>query len=547
MAVLILLPTLALMQHRWIEQVRDAQREQMERDLRTAAGRFRDAFRVEVARPLMAIRATIRSSAWDARTGAWSDISQHPETLGDVFLVDHSGGDLRLRRWNPDTLSLDPAAWPASLVAWRARLERAIAEGTESLPIAPPVGAEDSPHVVAPVLGNAFGSPRQRGTPSLLGFAIVQLDLDYFQRDLLPKLVARHLTSAAGDQYQVTITAGDEPVNVVYQSQSGTVLDREGVVEGDLLGDTVRDPLVLFPRWTLRVQHGRGSIEAAVEGLWRRNVAISLGVLTLLTASIVLLVVSSRRVQRLARQELEFVAGVSHELRTPVAVIRSAGENLSLGVIDSSEKVKSYGQMIEAEARRLGDMVECALQYARLGSSRGLLARVPLAPAEIIDAAIRSASSELGGSIVHRSIAAGLPPVLGDAAALQSAVQNLIVNALKYGAPNGWVGIRAEHTSGHQSEVRITIEDRGPGVAAEDLPHIFEPFYRGADALVKRPHGSGLGLSFVQRVVTAHNGRVTVTTKQGSGSAFTIHLPAADTHESLAAGTVELAVTNSRR
>jgi two-component system OmpR family sensor kinase len=202
--------------------------------------------------------------------------------------------------------------------------------------------------------------------------------------------------------------------------------------------------------------------------------------------------------------------------------------------------------MIESEARRLGDMVECALQYARL-SSRGLLMRVPLAPADIIEAAIRSASTALEGSTVQRSIAGGLPLVLGDAAALQSAVQNLIVNALKYGGPNGWVGVRAERSSAHQPGVRITIEDRGPGIAAEDLPHIFEPFYRGADALVRRPHGSGLGLSFVQHVVAAHNGRVTVTTTQGSGSAFTIHLPAIDAHEAVDAGAVALAVTNSRR
>jgi signal transduction histidine kinase len=546
-AVLILLPTLALMQHRWIEQVSNAQREQMEHDLRTAAGQFRDAFVTELTRPLMAVRATVRSSGWDDRIGTWSDINQYPEVLGDVFLVDHSGGDLRLRRWHPDTRAFHPSAWPASLVAWRPRFAHAIAEGTDSLPIARPIGAEDSSLVVAPVLGNAIGLPRQRGIAAVLGFAIVQLDVEYLQGHLLPMLVERHLTSTAGKPYQVTIATEDDPINVLYQSQPGTALDLEGVVEGDLLRDTVRDPLVLLPRWTLRVQHGPGSVETAVAGLWRRNVAISLGILTLLSASIVLLVVSSRRVQRLARRELEFVAGVSHELRTPVAVIRSAAENLSHGVIDTSEKVKLYGQMIEAEARRLGDMVECALQYARLGSSRGLLKRVPLAPADIIEAAVRSASPALEGSTVHRSIATDLPFVLGDPASLQSAVQNLIINALKYGGPNAWVGIRAERSSEHQPEIRITIEDRGPGIAAEDLPHIFDPFYRGADALVRRPHGSGLGLSFVQHVVAAHKGRVTVTTRQGSGTAFTIHLPAVDAHESLDAGAVALAVTSSRR
>jgi signal transduction histidine kinase len=90
------------------------------------------------------------------------------------------------------------------------------------------------------------------------------------------------------------------------------------------------------------------------------------------------------------------------------------------------------------------------------------------------------------------------------------------------------VGIKAEHaTDRRHSEVRITISDHGPGIPAEDLPHIFDPFYRGADAVARQVHGSGLGLSLVRRIVVAHGGRVSVTTRTGAGSAFTIALPAA--------------------
>jgi signal transduction histidine kinase len=112
------------------------------------------------------------------------------------------------------------------------------------------------------------------------------------------------------------------------------------------------------------VQHEGGSLEAAVAAVRRRNLGISFGILLLLTISVVLLTMSSRREQRLARQQMEFVAGVSHEPRTPVAVIRSAAENLAQGVVASGERVKRYGETIEAEARRLGDMVERGLQYA---------------------------------------------------------------------------------------------------------------------------------------------------------------------------------------
>jgi signal transduction histidine kinase len=260
----------------------------------------------------------------------------------------------------------------------------------------------------------------------------------------------------------------------------------------------------------------------------RRNLGISFGVLLLLTVSVALLANASRRAQRLARQQMEFVAGVSHELRTPVAVIRSASENLAHGVV-SGERVKSYGQLLQTEARRLGEMVERVLQFAGIESGLGFATRVSLSPSEIIEGAIDSSLPllENGAVQIHREIAADLPPVLGDAQALRSAVQNLIANAVKYGGRDRWVGIRAEHAQvRRRSEVRITVSDHGNGIPASELPHIFDPFYRGADAVERQVHGNGLGLSLVKRIVAAHGGRVTVTSKAGAGSSFTISLPA---------------------
>jgi signal transduction histidine kinase len=119
--------------------------------------------------------------------------------------------------------------------------------------------------------------------------------------------------------------------------------------------------------------------------------------------------------------------------------------------------------------------------------------------------------------------------VIGDAAALRSVVQNLLANAVKYGGRDRWIGIKAELVrERRQAEVRIIISDHGPGIPADELPHIFEPFYRGADALSRQVHGNGLGLSLVKRIVTAHGGHVSVSTRPGSGSSFTIALPAAE-------------------
>jgi signal transduction histidine kinase len=243
-----------------------------------------------------------------------------------------------------------------------------------------------------------------------------------------------------------------------------------------------------------------------------------------------MLTLTSRRAERLARQQMEFVAGVSHELRTPVAVIKSAAENLSQGVVGSVDRVKRYGNMIEGEARRLGEMVERVLQYAAIESGLGMSSRTALAPADIIQGAIDSSMPVLTPDNVqiHRDIALNLPPVVGDANALRSAVQNLIANAVKYGGPDHWVGIRAEHVRERRhGEIRITVSDHGNGIDAAELPHIFEPFYRGADAVAQQIHGNGLGLSLVRRIIEAHGGKVSATSRLGVGSAFTISLPAA--------------------
>jgi signal transduction histidine kinase len=183
---------------------------------------------------------------------------------------------------------------------------------------------------------------------------------------------------------------------------------------------------------------------------------------------------------------------------------------------------------MEGEARRLGDMLESVLQYAGVESGRDLGPLAPLAPADLIDQAIESARVSANSSAeVERVIPADLPAIVGDHAALKSAIQNLVVNAFKYGGGAQWVGVRAEQVSrGRKSEVRITVEDRGPGIPAQELPHIFEPFYRGAYAVGEQIHGNGLGLSLVQRIVRAHGGSVSVSAREAGGTAFTIVLPA---------------------
>jgi signal transduction histidine kinase len=280
------------------------------------------------------------------------------------------------------------------------------------------------------------------------------------------------------------------------------------------------------PRWQLVVKHPSGSLEAFVETTRRRNLIVSTIIQAVLAASIALLVFSARRSQELARTQLEFVAAVSHELRTPLAVIRSAGDNLADGVVNDAAQVQKYGQVIRAEGRRLSEMVEQILELAGIQSGQRGFAMQPVSVPHVIDEVL-SASQPLIDQErirVDVEIPADLPAVTGDEAALRRVFQNLVGNAIKYGAEGRWIGVTARSSGAH---VTVTIRDRGIGIAPAEQARIFEPFYRAADVVAARIQGAGLGLSLVQRIVEAHGGRIDVSSAPGTGSEFSVVLPIA--------------------
>ena len=278
--------------------------------------------------------------------------------------------------------------------------------------------------------------------------------------------------------------------------------------------------------WRLVVKHPAGSLETAVSNVRRRNLLVSSGILAVLGASVGFLLVSTRRAHDLARQQMEFVAAVSHELRTPLAVIRSAADNLAEGVVNGEGQVRRYGELVRGEGRRLSEMVEQILELAGIQSGQRGFALRPVPVLQLVHEVVHATEPLLqeAGLQVEYEIAEPLPPVLGDESALRRVVQNLVGNAIKYGARGGWVGIKARSVG---REVQITVADRGIGIAAAQQENIFKPFYRSPDVVSAQIQGAGLGLSLVQRIVEAHGGRISVESTIGQGSAFTVHLPSA--------------------
>ena len=282
-------------------------------------------------------------------------------------------------------------------------------------------------------------------------------------------------------------------------------------------------------KWRLLVKHPAGSLEAAVNSARWKNLLISTGILGLLAASMVMLVASTRRSQELARQQVEFVAGVSHELRTPLAVVRAAGDNLADGTVHDEEQVRKYGALVRSEGRRLTEMVEQILEFAGIQSGQRTFTIAPVRVDALIESVLAASETliEAARLRVDVDIPADLPPVAGDESALRHVFQNLIGNAIKYGADGGWIGIAARRAG---SDVRVTVSDRGIGISPADQERIFEPFYRAADVVAAQMQGAGLGLSLVHRIVSAHRGQVTVTSAKGTGSEFIVHLPGATPH-----------------
>jgi signal transduction histidine kinase len=317
---------------------------------------------------------------------------------------------------------------------------------------------------------------------------------------------------------------GSRPLSIVVQPNAGG--DVSGGVRGSTTTTTARFTTLTAPRWKLMLRHRAGSLEAAVGSVRRRNLIVSTSILGVLAASMGLLVLSTRRAQRLASQQMEFVAAVSHELRTPLAVIRSAAENLADGVVREEDQVKKYGDLMRTEGRRLTEMVEQILELAGIQSGQRGFALRAVAIEPLLHDIVSSSGSiiEQAGIVVDVQMSPDVPPVLGDEVALRRVFQNLIGNAIKYGASGKWIGLSAARSG---SEVRVTVADRGIGIQPAEQARIFEPFYRASDAVSAQIHGAGLGLSLVQRIVESHGGRVTVRSTPGQGSEFTVQLPAA--------------------
>jgi two-component system, OmpR family, sensor histidine kinase BaeS len=229
-----------------------------------------------------------------------------------------------------------------------------------------------------------------------------------------------------------------------------------------------------------------------------------------------------RMADNLARQDQlrrEVVADVAHELRTPVAVLQAGHEALLDGVIDPTP-----GQLssLRDEVLRLARLVDDLHTLSAAEAAALQLALQPSGLAEIADAAAGSLAGqfEAAGITLERQLTP--VPVLADAQRMHQVVTNLLGNALKFTPPGGRVTLQAGPAGG---QARVSVADTGPGIAADELPRIFDRFWRGRQAAGVA--GTGIGLAVVAELVRAHGGTVTATSTPGQGTQLVVTLPRA--------------------
>lgn len=233
--------------------------------------------------------------------------------------------------------------------------------------------------------------------------------------------------------------------------------------------------------------------------------------------------------RRLETVRRDFVSNISHELRTPLAGLRAVVDTLRDGALEDPPAARRFLDRIDTEVDALTQMVQELLELSRIESGQVPLRLAQAAVADLIIPPIDrlQPQAERGGLTVTVDLPTagdepGLPAVMADAERVREVVTNLVHNAIKFTPPGGRVTVSARQAD---QEVIVSVQDTGTGIAAADLPRIFERFYKADRA--RSGGGTGLGLSIARHIVQGHGGRIWAESVEGRGSAFHFSLPIA--------------------
>ncbi len=352
----------------------------------------------------------------------------------------------------------------------------------------------------------------------VVGVAGMFLSDKVFLKDYLAPAIKETIPRCFPDDYRdvvVTVVDMKRDHKLVFASQS---------VE-DQKYDVASPIPFIFTDWYLGIRVGDMTEEQWSRRNFITNLSFSVITALVLIGGIVMALRVASRAMKLSQMKADFVSNVSHELRTPLASIRVFGEFLKLGRVKEPDKIQEYGEYIETESRRLTQLINNILDFSKIESGQKTYNFEQTDVERVLTDTLKTFEVVLeqnGFTVNLEKPPLPLPRVMIDPDAIAQAFINLLDNAVKYSGDSKDIEVKLAEQG---DMVTVSVIDHGIGIASEEREKVFEKFYRVGNCLVHDVKGSGLGLSIVKHIVEAHQGKVSVESELGRGSAFNIHLP----------------------
>jgi two-component system phosphate regulon sensor histidine kinase PhoR len=231
------------------------------------------------------------------------------------------------------------------------------------------------------------------------------------------------------------------------------------------------------------------------------------------------------RIRRLETVRRDFISNISHELRTPLAGLKALVDTLRGGAIKDRPAAKRFLKRMDAEVDALTQMVEELLELSRIESGQAPLRLAPVPVSEVVVPPVDRLrpQAERGGLDLTVLLPPELPMVLADADRARLVLTNLVHNAVKFTPPGGQITVGARPEG---EDIVFSVQDTGVGIPVDDLPRIFERFYKADRA--RSGGGTGLGLAIAKHIVQGHDGRIWAESIEGEGSSFYFTLSVAN-------------------
>ena len=406
-------------------------------------------------------------------------------------------------KWSPETRAVAAASAPWQLLAHKGAVIEKVRLMVD----------ERDPHFRILLL------PITDDDSKLVGLAGMILDEEEFRGEVLPQAVKWSLSdSFPGGE--------DAPVVSVRDGNGRIVYATEPLSDKRVWNTETEKPFsFVFTDWKVGLASRHVTPAVVARRNFLVNIGLSAALATVLLGGLALALRTASREMKLSQMKNEFVSNVSHELRTPLASIRVFGELLRLGRVDQPGKVQEYGDYIETESRRLTQLINNILDFASIESGRKTYHFERCDVREVVCETLKTFEVRLrqnGFNIIVEGAEAPLPPARIDAGAIAQSLSNLLDNAVKYSNGNKDITVSLRREGDF---VVISVTDKGIGIPRDEQAKIFDRFHRVGTGLVHDVKGSGLGLAIVRHIVEAHRGKVSVESRPGEGSTFSLHLP----------------------